>query len=239
MAVAEYDGAAYHGWQVQDGLPTVQGTVEAAIAELSGEVCKIEYASRTDRGVHSKGQVISFICPDKFTPERIEKAVNYYLPDDVILKNVSKCPENFNPRYDNKGKLYIYRVLNSAQNEYMLRNYVWHIPSTIDWRMVKKGLKTIKGTHNFSLFSSPRGGKKNPIIKIKKARLFSNGHIYSIHYEADYFLMHMIRHITGFLLALGRGKEDIETLEEKLKGKGLPSGRVAPAKGLELTKVYL
>ncbi len=239
MALAEYDGTAYHGWQVQPGLSTVQGTIDKAIAELLGESCKIDYASRTDKGVHSKGQIIAFSCPDKFSPERIEKAVNYYLPDDIILKKVRKCPDHFHPRYDNKGKLYIYRILNARQNDIMLRNYAWHIPYSIDWKILKKGLKKIKGTHDFSLFSSGRGGEKKTIINIRKASLSRKGDIYFISYKADYFLMHMIRHITGFLIAVGTGKEKIEVLEEKLKRRGDPCSRVAPAKGLELKKVYL
>lgn len=237
-AIAEYNGKNYYGWQTQPGKPTVQGEIEEAIKKLCGYRGDIKYASRTDRGVHSKGQVLSFSLKDLIPPSRVEKALNPLLPEDICLKNIKPCRTGFNPRYDNKGKLYVYRILNSKYNDYMLRDFVWHIPTPINWQMIEEGISMIKGTHDFLLFSSPRSGKKKTSIKIENLKLKRKGKIHSFYFKADYFLMYMVRYLSGFLVALGRGKEGLENLKEKLEGKGDRCTRLAPAKGLELRKVF-
>ncbi len=234
----EYDGTDYFGWQQQPGRVTVYGEIRKTLRNIYGENIRLNYTSRTDRGVHASDQVASFDPPFEIPLERIKKAVNSALPGSIIIKSVEKCNEGFNPRYEIDSKLYVYRVLNSSYISYRQHRYVWHIPGEIDWDTVREMAGMIKGEHNFSLFSSA-GDKKNHIIEIMECNVSDNGNgLYKLNFRARYFLTYMVRFITGFLISAGKGKRNKEDLVRLLSGKGKRCNFCAPAKGLELRKVY-
>ncbi|MFC2062277.1 tRNA pseudouridine(38-40) synthase TruA, partial [Elusimicrobiota bacterium] len=119
-AVVEYEGSNYYGMQIQPGKPTVQTEIHNALEKIFRKKIKIKYSSRTDRGVHSKGQVISFKTPFDIPSEKLRTAINSCLNEDIFIRKISKCKADFHPRYDVKAKLYIYRILNRQNNDYML-----------------------------------------------------------------------------------------------------------------------
>jgi tRNA pseudouridine38-40 synthase len=163
--------------------------------------------------------------------------LNSSLPDDIIVSEISRCPSGFHPRYDTKSREYIYRILNGRTGDFMLRDFVWHIPQKIDWEKVRKGIKLINGKHDFSLFSTDNENK-NTVIKVT-AGLKKPGELFELNFKARNFLTHMIRYLTGFLIAVGKGKEDIEKLKGMLNGQGEPCICCAPPKGLILSGTVL
>ncbi|MBN2406446.1 MAG: tRNA pseudouridine(38-40) synthase TruA [Elusimicrobia bacterium] len=236
-AVVEYDGTGYYGWQVQPGRKTVQAEVERALGKVFGGEIRVKYSSRTDRGVHARGQVIAFRAPDIMPVSRIESALNDRLKGDIIVKNVGKCPEEFNPRYDVKSKLYVYSILNSKYGRYDLVNYAWHVPGVLDWRLIRKAAGMLRGRHDFSLFSAG-SGKKETKIDIISASVKKEKDIYRISFRARYFLTYMIRYLAGYLVKIGKGRENAESLAMMLRGRGRMCDTCAPACGLELRKIW-
>src|SRR4030042_1232264 len=109
----EYDGTRYHGFQWQAGLPSIQRELERAIKKLTGERCRVMAASRTDTGVHARGQVVSFRTESPLPVERFVAGVNYYLPADIAVKAAYKVPVAFNVRREAISREYSYHILSS------------------------------------------------------------------------------------------------------------------------------
>lgn len=235
-AVVEYDGTIFKGFQIQYNEFTIQDEIQKALKRLFKSEINITYASRTDSGTHSKGQVISFKVPYNMLVGKIQVALNNILNGSVIVKEVSECSREFNPRYDAKSKLYVYRILNQSVNDYMLKNFVWLIPKKLNWENIKKGVQVLKGEHDFLLFSSGCE-EKTTRIKILDSDINSTGNLYEITFNARYFLTYMVRYLVGFLVAIGKGKEDISNFKKMLEGRGEKCRYCAPAKGLELSEI--
>lgn len=236
-AVIEYDGTAYYGFQIQTDRKTVQGEIQKALKKLFSKKIEIKYTSRTDRGVHAKGQIISFDNPLNISSNKIQKALNSCFHGDIIFREIIKCNPEFNPRYHLESKTYLYRILNHKISDYKLNNFVWHIPEKLNWRNISEGVKSIKGKHDFSFFASNSDKEKNTNIEIHSATFERTDKIYEIGFTAKYFLTYMLRYLIGFLMAIGREKETVEKLKQMLNGKGKICRYCAPAKGLELKKV--
>lgn len=236
-AVIEYAGTNYFGFQIQPDRPTVQNEIQKALKKLFDNDVTVKYASRTDNGVHAAGQVISFETPYDIDGFKIQRALNDILDRKVIIKDVLVCEPGFHPRYNAKSKLYVYKILNQSANNYLLKDFVWHMAENLNWKNIRKSLKIIIGEHNFLLFSS-ESEHKNTQIEIFEATLRRYGNLYEISFKAPYFLTYMIRYITGFLVAVGKGKENVESLKYMLKGRGKKCCYCAPAKGLELKRIW-
>ena len=236
-AVIEYDGTNYYGWQVQPGRLTVEGELRRAFRKLFGEEIEIRYASRTDRGVHAKGQVITFKSPLKIPVYKIQKSLNGCLRKDIIINRLTRCDEDFDPRYDVKFKLYVYSILNRQLNDYRQKNFIWHVPQKLNWNEIKKGTKLIKGRHDFSLFSSCDDKDKNTVIDMLGCSVKKTGDLYEISFRAKYFLTYMLRFLVGYLVSVGKGKETLKDLKLMLNGSGQRCNYCAPACGLELKKI--
>ncbi|MFW6134010.1 MAG: tRNA pseudouridine(38-40) synthase TruA [Elusimicrobiota bacterium] len=235
-AVVEYDGTNYFGWQIQPKLPTVQNDIQFALKKLFQKDIEVMYSSRTDRGVHARGQVIKFETPFSLPCMRIKNALNGILCKDIIIKHISECSPEFNPRFDPISKKYIYRILNQKDNDYILKNFVWHLPVDLNFKKIESGLRIFRGEHDFFLFSSPEEGK-NTIIEIINAGLEIKNSLVEIKIQAPYFLTHMVRYIVGYLVGLGKGKVSVEKLKKMLKAQGKRCTFCAPPQGLELNKV--
>lgn len=238
-AIVEYAGTDYFGFQVQPKKKTIQGEIEKALKKIYKKDIRIKYASRTDSGVHAKGQLISFKVPYDQSKYNIKRALNISLPEDIIIKKIAVCDNGFDPRQNARAKLYIYRILNKSDNDYILKDYSWHIPSSIDWIKVNKALKLIMGRHDFELLSSNNEQKKRSFIQIDRTYLKKNVDFYEIGITASHFLTYMIRFMVGMVIAIGRDKKTFEDLEKMLKGSGDRCNICAPARGLELKRVYL
>lgn len=236
-SVIEYKGMYFCGFQIQAKELTVQGEIENRLKEYLNKRIRIKYSSRTDSGVHATGQVISFEIPDGTSIYRLRNSLNNKFDGKIVIKNITICNDEFHPRYDAKSKLYVYRIFNNYANDSVWRDIAWHIPMKLNWMEIENGIGLIKGVHDFKLFSSEKSNKKTR-IRIIDAYLNKKNDIYEIYIHGEYFLTYMIRYIVGFLVLIGRGKDTIERLKRLLEAEDSRSSYCAPAKGLELKRVF-
>lgn len=232
-----YDGTDFLGWQVQEGKRTVQGEIERALKELSGEDIRITGSGRTDAGVHAEGQVFSFKTTLKIDEKRLYKAINAYLPQDIRLLSTEKTDEDFNARYSAKRKTYEYRFYESETVNPLKERYALNVYD-IDFSAMKECVKLFKGKHDFSAFCSTGSSVKTTERTVYSCSLKKSGESIVFSVTGNGFLYNMVRIMAGTLLCVGEGKipkenvlKAFETGDRKLLGKTLSP------KGLCLKKV--
>jgi tRNA pseudouridine38-40 synthase len=232
-----YDGTDYYGWQVQPGLPTIQGIVESVLAEIEGAEVKVEGSGRTDAGVHALAQVAAFSLNNPIPPPNLEKAMNRLLPRDIRVLTVDETAENFHPRFDATAKTYEYRILRAAVCSPFERRYVHHHPYPLNEARIFELAKTLEGDHDFTSFAA--ADDADALGRSKVRRIFSSeawreGDRLIYRVRGSGFLKHMVRNIVGVLLEAGKG--NLVNFEEHFKAK-IPPGPTAPARGLFLVRV--
>lgn len=236
VLVVEYNGRQYAGFQFQSNLPTVQDEIEKAIFKVSSEKLRVFAASRTDAGVHAKGQVVSFRTQSSLNPRTWARALNFYLPEDVAVKAVYKAPDNFNIRKEAISREYRYYILNRASPSPLKRAFAYHVPSPLNITGLQEASQELVGEKDFSSFTCPYQGSK--VRTIYKADIDKKEEIVSFRVEANSFLPHQIRNTVGALLKVGLGKMDVDEFRGVIKAQR-PSlaGPTAPPYGLYLMKV--
>lgn len=233
-----YDGSAYHGWQVQDGQITVAGVLESAIKDLTGETVELLGASRTDAGVHARGNVAVFDTQSTIPPERFALAVNNYLPEDIRVMESREVLEDFVPRFQAKNKTYLYRIQNSLIPDPLRRLYVYHAKGKIDVSAMEKAAGYIEGQHDFTSFSSVHTQVKSFVRTVYFCRVSKVEDEIQIRINGDGFLYNMVRIIAGTLLSVGYGKIPPESIKEIIEKKDRCSaGETLPPNGLTLLKI--
>ncbi|MDD5281548.1 MAG: tRNA pseudouridine(38-40) synthase TruA [Candidatus Omnitrophica bacterium] len=243
----EYDGSAYHGWQVQNKTKasahyqpkrTIQYVLEQVLRKLLQENIKLIVAGRTDSGVHALSQVANFKSSTSMPLQRLRWALNCLLPEDVKITRISKVDPGFNSRFCAKSKLYRYSILNRKYSSPLLASRVYFFHHPLDLGAMRKEAKVLLGRHNFKSFQAAELRYRNPMRTIKSIRIIKDKDLLHIDIEADSFLYNMVRNIAGTLLEIGRGRflkgsmrKILEARNRKLAGPALP------AKGLCLVKV--
>ncbi len=232
-----YDGTGYHGWQVQPGLPTIQGVVESVLAQIESRAVKVEASGRTDAGVHALAQVAAFSLANPIPTPNLEKAMNRQLPRDIRILSAEEAPENFHPRYDATAKTYEYRILRAPICSPFERRYVHHHPYPLNEAKIVELANTLEGEHDFTSFAAADdadalGRSKVRTIFSSTAYRDSDRLIYRV--RGSGFLKHMVRNIVGVLLEAGKG--NVIDLKDHLLHK-IPPGPTAPARGLFLVSV--
>lgn len=245
----EYDGTAFHGWQAQKNKPAIQTVLEESILRLTGENSKVIGASRTDAGVHAFGQVAAFKTHSSLKPETIQNALNALLPHDIRITEVTDVNEAFHPRYDAVKKSYLYIIVNQRASPAFLHRYTWTVQQKLERAPIKEAAHVLVGTHDFSAFQGTGSGVKNPVREIFSLSIENlkglnfmttclNGNFIKIRIEANGFLRHMVRNITGTLVEIGRGRIASHQILDILESRNRKcAGPTAPACGLFLEKV--
>ena len=239
--VLAYDGSRYHGWQRQKKDMTIQGVLEARIGMMTGEPVTLLGSGRTDAGVHALHQVCNFFTRTGLDPEALRRGLNALLPDDIFIRQAEYAPPDFHARYSAAGKAYEYRILNRPDPDIFLRRYAWHIPVKLDYDNMRACLSKLSGRHDFSAFRSTGSGNINSVREMKRAdfRLSADPGHFSLVFEADGFLRHMVRNIVGTLYDVGRGRTGQEEFLDIFRsGDRTRAGVKAPPQGLFLTKVF-
>lgn len=237
--IVEYDGTAYHGWQRQKDLRTIQGEIENALSTMIGDPVTLIGSGRTDAGVHALAQAAHFKAETRIPPQAFRNGLNSLLEKDIVVKSCVQANENFHARYDVKSKTYRYRILNNPLPEAIGRQYVWFIPQKLDPSAMRTAVTHILGSHDFKAFEGTGSPRSNSRRHIFKAELFQNeGDYLDFVIEADGFLKFMVRNIVGTLTDVGRGKITAHDFKEILisKNRNL-AGATAPPQGLCLIKV--
>jgi len=229
-----YDGTAFHGWQVQPGLPTIQGALEEIISEMEGATVHVAGSGRTDAGVHAVAQVAAFTIANPIPLPNLRRAVNRLLPPAIRVMLVEETHLEFHPRFDARAKTYEYRILRGEICDPFEWPFVHHYPYPLDEGRMVALARTFEGEHDFSPYAAAderdaEGRSKvrriySSVLKRDEERL-----IYRV--RGSGFLKHMVRNVVGTLIEAGKGNiTDLDNLPQK-------SGPTAPAKGLFLLSV--
>jgi tRNA pseudouridine38-40 synthase len=236
-----YDGTDFHGWQVQPGLPTIQGAIEAVLAEIEGAPVPVEGSGRTDAGVHALAQVAAFTLTNLIPAPNLGKAMNRLLPRDIRVLEVEEAAPGFHPRFAARAKTYEYRILRAEICSPFERRYVYHHPYPLDEARIFELAPLLEGEHDFSGFAAADERDQLGLSKVRC--LFSsaaerNGDRLIYRVRGSGFLKHMVRNIVGVLLEAGKGNLTRADIEKRLApGCAIPAGPSAPARGLFLVGV--
>jgi len=237
--IIEYDGACFHGWQIQKNLRTVQGEITRALGSLTGQAVSVIGSGRTDAGVHAMAQVASFTCDTRLDPGTIQKALNSILARDIVIHDCREVPLNFHARYSAKSKTYRYRILNRDLPAALYRGYAWHIRKPLDLEAMTAALSHILGRHDFSSFEgagSPKASSERHVMAAA-FNTAADGYL-AFEITADGFLKHMVRNIVGTLVEVGLGKKTPAAVADILAAKDRSrAGATAPGHGLFLVCV--
>jgi tRNA pseudouridine38-40 synthase len=236
-----YDGTEYHGWQVQPGLPTIQGTLEQVFGEIEGRTVQVAGSGRTDAGVHAIAQVAALTMENPIPMENLRRAANRLLPPDIRVRRVEEAPLDFHPRFQAKAKTYEYRIFRGEICSPFDRRYVHHHPYPLALDEMLSLAPLIEGEHDFTAFAAADDRDELGASKVRTiccSKLAQEGErlIYSV--TGSGFLKHMVRNVVGVLLEVGKGNVDRAALLERLTpGCTIAPGPTAPARGLFLVSV--
>jgi len=239
VLVIEYDGSRYCGFQWQDGLPSVQGETEKAIKKLTGERCRVIAASRTDAGVHAKGQVVSFRTESPLPANTFISGLNYYLPRDIAVRSAYRVSDSLNVRRDAISREYSYYILNSPTRSPMREASSYLVAGPLDFEAANQAAQALIGEHDFASFVSGDGTwLKSTIRRVFRAELERDGELVTFHMVANSFLPHQVRNTVGALIRVGLGKMSIDEFRSIIEARkpGM-AGPTAPACGLCLNRI--
>jgi tRNA pseudouridine38-40 synthase len=229
-----YDGTEFHGWQVQPGLPTIQGVLEQIVSEMEGKPVHVAGSGRTDAGVHALGQVAAFSIENPIPLPNLRRAVNRLLPPSVRILAAEEAAPEFHPRFNAKAKTYEYRMVRCEVCSPFEWPFVHHYPYRLDEERMCRLAHAFRGEHDFTPFaaSDDRDAEgKSKVRTVFESALRRDGDRLVYRIRGSGFLKHMVRNIVGTLIEAGRGNvADVDALPEK-------SGPTAPAKGLFLVSV--
>lgn len=236
--VLEYDGTQYAGWQRQPNVPTIQATVEDALAAIAQTRLTLVGAGRTDAGVHALGQVASFRTERGLSQREWLRALNAHLPADISALSVEAVPDTFHARYSAKGKLYEYHLMNRSERAPLLRARSWMLYKPLDYAAMAEAAVSLTGTRDFSSFETAPTDNDNPQCSLQQADLRRHGDLIILSFYADRFLKQMVRAMVGTLVEVGQGKRTSADMRDVLAAHArAAAGRTAPAHGLYLVRV--
>ena len=222
-AVVAYDGTDYFGFQRQTNAPTIQGTFEAALLQVTQQPARILGAGRTDAGVHATGQVIAFDVEWKHTPRDLERALNATLPNAVAVHTLEVADQQFHPRFDARSRLYEYTLYAAPVRQPLRERFAWHIMAreALDCEAMQRAASSLIGVHDFATFGRPPQGEST-IREVLRSevglvtQLDPETQIVRYTIEANSFLYRMVRRIVGALARVGGGMLSPEAFEAAL-----------------------
>lgn len=237
-----YDGRPFRGWQSQATNDAVQDHLEAAFAKTIGEKVSVQGSGRTDAGVHALAQIAHADVPaDKLPITTWQGALNNFLPSEIRVLRVTRASHEFHARFDARGKIYTYRIWNSATLHPLEIGRVWHMPGPLDLDILRAGLALLEGKHDFAGFAANRApgyAAEDTVRTIHRITLSRRGELLTLRFEGDGFLYRMVRLLTGTLIRCAQGRAELSFIGKLLAGKGQrKTSFAAPAEGLYLTRV--
>jgi tRNA pseudouridine38-40 synthase len=237
-----YDGAPFHGWQIQKEERTVQGELESVLGRISGERRVVVGSGRTDRGVHATGQVASVDLPEKWTAGTLRTAVNALLPPEIWVAEARRVPDDFHPRYHATLRSYEYRIgtVDAARSPFH-RPFCWPLgrdrPRA---ELLARAARLVPGERSFARFAragQPERGERCRVTEATWTPWDRLGFRFRI--CADRFLHHMVRYLVGTMVAVACGRRPLGEMEELLEHPESPlrTSPPAPPEGLFLSRV--
>lgn len=233
----EYDGTAFSGWQVQPDQRTVQGVLQENLSAMMGSEIRVIGSGRTDAGVHALAQVAHADVTRDIPAVNIMMGLNSALPADVRVLECADATGSFHAQRSATGKIYRYIILNAFHPTALDRHRVWHLRQSLDVAAMQKSAACLVGEHDFAAFKSA-GDETTTVRDLRKLDIEREGDRIVLIFEANGFLKHMVRNLTGALVETGRGKltdGDIKNLLVSGSRKNAP--KKAPPQGLTLIRV--
>ena len=237
--VVEYDGSELLGWQRQNGQPTVQQHLEEALAKLLQHETPVAGASRTDAGVHARGQVASFRTEKSIPLHGIRRGLNSLLPETIAIRDAAEVPEDFHPRFSATGKHYRYTILARPDRSPRWRHRAWYHPEPLNLHAMHDGSRALLGEHDFAAFRAAGCTAKTTMRRVDSIT-FTRLHpdLIEVDVRGNAFLRMMVRILVGTLSEVGTGRRPVSQVAEILASKDrTQAGITAPAQGLELIEV--
>lgn len=238
--IISYDGTRYSGWEHQKHTDdTIQGKLETVLARMcDADTVKLVGAGRTDAGVHAKAMTANALLDTSLSCTEIRDYMNRYLPDDIVVQQVTEAAGRFHSRYNATGKTYRYTCYTGATKPLFDRKYVTKLDSVPDLGAMNLGAAYLTGMHDFASFCGNPRMNKSTVRTVDKITLSQTGDYLIFTFHGDGFLQHMVRIMVGTLLEIGYHRlapEDILTI---LQGRQRSlAGPTAPAQGLCLIEV--
>ncbi|MEX2264608.1 MAG: tRNA pseudouridine(38-40) synthase TruA [Bryobacteraceae bacterium] len=240
IAIA-YDGTDFHGWQVQPGLPTIQGALEDVLAAIEGQPVAVAGSGRTDAGVHALAQVAAFTLQNPIPADNLRRAMNRLLPRSIRILAVEEAAREFHPRFEALAKTYEYRIYRQEVCPPFERFYVHHHPYPLDMPRMIALAPLFEGEHDFRAFAASDPADREDASKVRtifSSRMETQPGRLIYRVRGSGFLKHMVRNLAGTLLEAGKGNLDEDAVRALLDpASGRKAGPTAPAKGLFLVGV--
>jgi tRNA pseudouridine38-40 synthase len=234
-----YHGAAYAGWQRQENAVAVQEVLEEALSDLVAQPVQVAGASRTDSGVHARGQMAHLTLAEPFPERALVHGTNHRLPRDVRVLAAHRMRDGFHARRSAAGKEYAYRLSRAEVLSPLDAPFVVPVPRRIDLASMRAASAALPGRHDFSAFALAGGSHQDPVRRIVSARFVEDGDELALHVVGDGFLRGMVRSLVGTLIEVGLGRRTPEGFASLLEGGDrAAAGATAPAHGLTLLQVF-
>lgn len=247
--IVEYDGTSLSGWQRQANGPTVQGHLEAALGRLLSHPAPVVGASRTDAGVHARGQVASFRTERPIPLHGIRRGLNSLLPREIAVRDAAEVPDDFHPRFSATGKHYRYSILVRPDRSPRWRDRAWHHPDPLSIEAMAAAAAQLLGEHDFAAFRAAGCTAATTTRRIDSidlstisasapAAAAADPELLVIDVRGNAFLRNMVRILVGTLAEVGAGRRSPAQVAEILASRDRTrAGITAPAHGLELMEV--
>lgn len=235
----EYIGTNYSGWQWQTHSPSIQEEMQKALEKIYKTPVNLIGSGRTDSGVHSIGQVASFIADIHIKDEALILGLNSILPPDISVAEAWDVPIDFHAQKSAQKKTYLYKLHHSRIRSAFHHNRAWWVRGRADFGRAKELLAAFEGTHDFTACCTVEGLKENCVRTVYSTEFYKDGDLYHLEITGSGFLHNMVRIITGTVVKGCRDKFSPERIREMLETKDRKKGGpTAPAEGLYLKKVY-
>ena len=233
-----YDGAAYHGWQSQENLTTVQGMVESALSFVANHQVNVVCAGRTDAGVHASAQVIHFDTKSYRDDHSWVYGANSNLPQDISILWAKPVDQTFHARFSAVARRYRYVVYNHDIRPGILRRSIGWYYKQLDAKRMQDAAEHLLGKHDFSSFRGAGCQAKNPDRLIHQIEIYRIRRMLVIEVQANAFLLHMVRNIVGVLVEIGSGAKPVGWAREVLDARDrTKAGMTISPNGLYLVEV--
>ncbi|MBI3753238.1 MAG: tRNA pseudouridine(38-40) synthase TruA [Deltaproteobacteria bacterium] len=247
--IIEYEGTNYAGWQIQENLPTIQGTIQEKLKIMTGGGIELTAASRTDAGVHALGQAVNFRTESRISPHSFQMGLNALLPHDIVIKDAEEVPPDFDSRRNAKAKTYRYFILNRPYPSAIYKNFCWHVFQRLDIDAMKAAANLLVGKKDFTSF---RAAECDALHSLREILSFSiettpsippllkgdEMGVIELEVRGTAFLRHMVRIMTGTLVAVGKGKIKLNDFQAVIDAQDRRlAGMTAPPQGLFLKEV--
>jgi tRNA pseudouridine38-40 synthase len=232
--ICQYDGSNYSGFQSQKNASSIQDHLEVAISSIGVLEERINYAGRTDAGVHATGQIFDFSSKDLRETTQWLKGLNSQLPNDISVSSIQKVPDEFHSRFDAINRSYAYIIYTGKTQPIFLRDYIYWEKHEIDVEIMRAEAAHLIGTHNFNSFRGSKCSAKNPVRTLHSIEIEQRENFIIISLCANAYLYNMVRIIVGTLIDLSKGSgKNMKTILNAQDRE--IAGKTASAQGLFFT----